>query len=101
MNTQSFTESVVEDAALAWLEALGYAVLHGPDIAVGEPGAERKDLNYRDVMLDARLRQALVRLNPDLPHEALEEAYRKLTRVDATLLVERNRAVHRMLVDGV
>jgi len=24
-----FTESVVEDAALAWLEALGYVVLHG------------------------------------------------------------------------
>lgn len=26
-----FTESVVEEAALAWLEGLGYAVLHGPD----------------------------------------------------------------------
>ena len=26
------TESIVEDAALAWLEALGYADLHGPDI---------------------------------------------------------------------
>ncbi len=43
----SFTESVVQDAALAWLEALGYAVLHGPDIAVGMPGAERSDPNYR------------------------------------------------------
>lgn len=30
------TESVVEDAALAWLESLGYVVLHGPDIAAGE-----------------------------------------------------------------
>jgi len=96
-----FTESVVEDAALAWLEALGYAVLHGPDIAVGESGAERNDPDYRDVLLDRRLRQALVRLNPDLSAEALEDAYRKLTRVDAPSLVERNRAVHRMLVDGV
>jgi len=26
----SFTESVVEDAALAWLESLGYAVKHLP-----------------------------------------------------------------------
>lgn len=34
----TFTESVVEDAALAWLAALGYAVLHGPDIAAGELG---------------------------------------------------------------
>jgi hypothetical protein len=25
----TFIESVVEDAALAWLEALGYALLHG------------------------------------------------------------------------
>ena len=41
MNQRTFTESVVEDAALAWLEALGYAVLHGPDIAAGEPAAER------------------------------------------------------------
>ena len=30
-----FTESVVEDAALAWLEALGYRVLHGPEISPG------------------------------------------------------------------
>lgn len=56
-----FTESVVEDAALGWLEGLGYAVLHllappacaghagvqsnavrgiRPDIAPGEPSAE-------------------------------------------------------------
>ena len=37
----NFTESIVEEAALAWLEALGYAVLHGPAIAAGEPAAER------------------------------------------------------------
>jgi type I restriction enzyme R subunit len=96
-----FTESVVEDAALAWLEALGYGVLQGPEIAACEPGAERSDPNYRDVLLEGRLRQALVRLNPDLPPEAIEDAYRKLTRADAPSLVERNRAVHRMLVDGV
>ena len=89
-----FTESVVEDAALAWLKALGYAVLHGPAIAAGEPGAERSDLNYRDVVLVRRLRQALVRLNPNLRTEALDDAVRKLTRTDAPSLLERNRAVH-------
>lgn len=96
-----FSESIVEDAALAWLEGLGCQVLHGPDIAAGEPGAERRDPGYRDVLLERRLRQALVRLNPDLPPEALDDAYRKLTRLDAPSLVERNRAVHRMLIDGV
>ncbi len=97
----AFTESLVEEAALAWLEGLGYAVVHGPEIAAGELGAERSDPNYRDVALERRLRQALVRLNPDLPAEALEDAYRKLTRTDAPSLVERNRAVHRMLIEGI
>ena len=97
----AFIESVVEEAALAWLGALGYTVLHGPDIAVGQSAAERSDPNYRDVVLEGRLRQALKRLNADLPPEALEDAYRKLTRVDAPSLVERNRGMHRMLVEGV
>jgi type I restriction enzyme, R subunit len=96
-----FAESIVEDAALQWLEVLGYEVAHGPEIAAGEPGAERIDPNYRDVVLATRLRRALERLNPDLPAEALEEAYRKLTRLDAPSLLERNRAAHRMLVNGV
>ena len=55
--TARFTESVVEDAALAWLESLGYAILHGPEIAPGEPFAERDD--YGEVVLESRLRQAL------------------------------------------
>lgn len=101
MSTSCFTESVVEDAALAWLDALGYTVLHGPEIAAGMVGAERSDPNYRDVVLEERLHQALVRLNPELPLEALEDAFRRLTRTDAPSLLERNRAVHRMLVDGV
>ena len=92
MNGSWITESAVEEASLAWLEGLGYAVLHGPDVAAGELAAERSDPNYRDVVLEGRLRQALVRLNPDLPPEALEDAYRKLTRADAASLLERNRA---------
>lgn len=95
------TESDIEEAALAWLEALGYGVLHGPAIAAGLPGAERADPGYRDVVLEARLRQALARLNPDLPPEALDEAYRKLTGIHAPSLLERNRLAHRLLVDGV
>ncbi|MCW5605435.1 MAG: type I restriction endonuclease subunit R, partial [Burkholderiales bacterium] len=97
----AFAESVVEEAALAWLEALGYAVLNGPDIAAGEPGAERRDPGYRDVVLERRLRHALIRLNSELPSEALEDAFRKLIRMDAPTLLERNRAAHHMLVDGV
>jgi type I restriction enzyme R subunit len=74
MTARSFTESIVEDAALAWLEALGYAVLHGPDIATDMLGADRSESNCCDVVLEGRLRcQALVRLNPDPPPAGLRE----------------------------
>jgi hypothetical protein len=38
--SQDFTESIVEQAALAWLEYLGWTVRHGPEIVPGEPAAE-------------------------------------------------------------
>ena len=69
----AFTESVVEEAALAWLRGLGYAVLHGPGIAAGMPAAERSDPTYRDVVLESSLRQALARLNTELPADAHED----------------------------
>ena len=62
---KSFSESAVEEAALAWLEAKGWTILHGPDIAVGTPLAERADSDFRDVILERRLRQSLQRLNPE------------------------------------
>jgi len=96
-----FTESVVEEAALAWLESLGYAITWGPSIAADEPDAERNDPNYRDVVLERRLRQALVQFNPELPPEAIEDAFRKLARTDAPSLVTRNHSLHQMLVNGV
>ncbi len=53
------------------------------------------------MVLAQRLRDALARLNPALPAEALEDAFRKLTRPEGAALVARNRALHRLLVDGV
>ena len=72
-----FAESVVEDAALAWLASLGWTVVHGPDIAPGELAAERTD--YGLVVLEQRLRDALARLNPELPTEAQRDAFGKLS----------------------
>ena len=99
-----FIESVVEEAALAWLESLGYSVLHGPEISpAAMPSAPRAGIrrNTATWCWKAACARRWCNLNPDLPGEALEDAFRKLTRTDAASLIERNRAVHRMLVDGV
>ncbi|MBP8293068.1 MAG: type I restriction endonuclease subunit R, partial [Caldilineaceae bacterium] len=97
--THHFTESIVEEAALAWLDGLGYTLLYGPSIAPGEAAAERE--HYGQVILEDRLRQALQRLNPTAPPDALEEAFRKVTRAESPSLVGANHTVHRSLVEGV
>ena len=94
-----FTESEVEQAALAWLAGLGWTVAHGPEIAPETPAAERA--SYAQVVLEQRLRDALARLNPALPPEALGDAFRKLLRPEGPTLEARNRGLHRLLVDGV
>ncbi len=93
------TESVVEEAALEWLSSLGFTVLNGPDIAPGERLAERNE--YSEVILERRLRHSLAHLNSELPPEAVDEAFRKLTRLDGSTLEARNRKLHKMLADGV
>ena len=95
----TITEAEVEQAALFWLEGVGWQVTHGPDIAPDTPDAERGD--YGQVALERRLRDALAELNPRLPADALDDAFRRLTRPDGSTLEARNRAFHRMLVNGV
>ncbi|MEW6386984.1 MAG: type I restriction endonuclease subunit R [Thermodesulfobacteriota bacterium] len=97
--SRKLSESAVEEAALTWLEGLGYRVLYGPDIAPGEPLAERE--SYGEVVLKGRLREALARLNPAIPAEAREDAFRKVIRPESAALLTNNRNFHRMLVDGV
>lgn len=96
---KTFTESDVEQAALSWLQNLGYTILYDLDIAPGELLSERE--NYRQVVLETRLRQALQRINPQIPPDAIEEAFRKLTRPDSPSLIANNHTIHKYLVEGV
>jgi type I restriction enzyme R subunit len=95
----SITESHVEEAALAWLAELGYAVKSGPEIAPDSAHAERA--SYEDVVLSGRLARAVNRLNPDLPEEARADAVRQIARVEYPGLIEENRRLHRFMVEGV
>ena len=92
-------EAGVEEAALGWLAELGWSVAHGAEVNPDSAPLERAD--YGAVVLDATLREALARLNPQLPAEALRGAVRRLTRPEGTTVEARNRAFHRLVVDGV
>ncbi len=99
MVASGLNEHDVETAALEWLEGLGWAIAHGSDLAPDAAGAERDD--YGQVVLEQRLRDALVRLNPGLPTWAFDDALRRLTRPEGATLAGRNRFFHQMLLNGV
>ena len=56
---------------------------------------------FGETVLPKRLRAALRKLNPTLPQDALDEAFRKVTVPQHPSLIANNRAFHRMLVDGI
>ena len=95
----SIAESDIEEVALDWLADLGYTILHGPDIAPDTPDAERSI--YSEVVLERRFRDAVARLNPNIPAEAQEDTIRKVLYPDSHALIQNNRAFHQMLIDGI
>lgn len=94
-----FLESTVEDAALAWLADAGWKTSHANTLGPDLPSAERRD--YRQVLLEKRLREALMKLNPQLPLEAIDDGLRKVLQIAGSTLEGANRNFHQMLVDGV
>lgn len=48
MNSGSFTESVVEQAALVWLESVGWQVSNDAEIASGELRAKEAERTIKE-----------------------------------------------------
>ncbi len=95
----TLTEADVEQNALDWLQSTGWTITHGPDIAPDASTPERS--SYDQIVLEQRLHDALADLNPDIPGPALDDAFNKLTHPPGPTLEARNRAFHRLLVNGV
>src|SRR5437773_1272011 len=88
VQVNNLTETTVESAALTWFKELGYTIAHAPHLAPGEIATERS--SFADVLLVARLHKAIAQLNPAIPSDACEEAFRKVLRHDAPSLVGNN-----------
>jgi len=93
------TEDQLEQETLAWLADVGYTHLYGPDIAHDGPAPERS--HYRQVALPFRLREAILKLNPDIPSAAREDAFKQILDLSIPALLSANQHFHRLLVTGV
>lgn len=93
------TENHVEEAALDWLEELGFSVMHGSVIAPEGSAPERE--SYGDVILRGRLLKALAELNPHLSPSVFEDVVRKIEQSETPSLIEENRRLHNLITNGV
>ena len=93
------TEDQLEQETLGWLADVGYTHVYGPDIA--PDGNEPERSNYTQVVLVERLREAIQRLNPNVPQVAREDALQQVLNLETPVLLSANRHFHRLLINGV
>jgi len=93
------TEDQLEQETLGWLAEVGYSHAYGPDIAHDGPKPERA--HYGQVILTVRLREAMRRLNPNVPSAAREDALKQVLDLGLPALLSANQHFHRLLVTGV
>jgi type I restriction enzyme R subunit len=92
---------LIEKPGLELLEVLGWQHFN---LMKEEPGPANPTgrLSFRELVLPARLRSALAKLNSSLPAEALQQAELALTANRSAMLpVPANRDVHLLLREGV
>src|SRR5690242_1331202 len=96
--TNTLFESEIEKIAIDLLhDENGYDIRFGPNLAEGAS----KERDYNEVVLSARLRAAIDRINPNIPAGARDDAFKKVMRSAALTVIDNNEAFHRLLVDGV
>lgn len=92
------TEDEIEQIALEILRGdLGYETLFGPDIVEGY----NPERIHAEVVLSRRLQDAIDRINPNIPAEAREEAFKKALRAVSIDPLVNNEAFHVMLTEGI
>lgn len=94
-----FNESVVEDAAIEYLQQLGYEYKWGPDIA--PDGAHPERASYEQIYLYGRLKAAALRINNGVEPGLIDEAIKRLERAESQNELAENARVHRLLSQGV
>lgn len=99
MRGHNIIEDELEQAALEWFEELNYEIAFAPDLSPGGEYPERSD--YSEVIFEERLMDALRRMNPGRPQEALNDALHQILVPLNPALIDNNRLFQKMITDGV
>jgi type I restriction enzyme R subunit len=102
VSTHAYTEDqLVEQPAIGLFAEMGWQVASASEETFGAAGTLQRETKG-EVVLVARLRAALERLNPTLPPEAIATALDELTRDRSAMVLEQaNREGYRLLKEGI
>lgn len=92
-------ENDIEQLTLQRLQSLGWEYRYGKDLPVHEGKFARGDLS--GVVFVEQLREAVRKLNPQLPESAVDSVVKSATKSDIGDLVVRNQTFYKLLRDGV
>lgn len=96
------TENHIEALAIDQLENLDYTYVYGPTLAPdAEEYNENKRESFEQVLLLNKLKEAVQRINPDIPEYSRMEAIREIQRIAAPDLLTNNETFHRYLTEGI
>jgi len=98
MLKQLTEQSLTEQPSIEWFKQLGYEYKFGPDISTGGVLVER---DFKDVILENRLKNALRRLNPNLPEKGIDEVVYRLKHIEHPNLEIANKEAWELLTQGV
>lgn len=95
----NFNEDSYERQCLDWLASIGWSCVSGPEIA--HDGSMPERASHKDVVLVGRLEDALVRINPGIPKDAIRKVIQSLEAPGETNLFKVNRQIHGWLTEGL
>ena len=93
------TEEQLELQCIDWFIELGYEYKDGHDIAPESNNSERDD--FRKVILEDRLRSALIRINPDIPNQTINNSIPQILNPNIPGLLNCNREMHKWITKGL
>ncbi|MBO3097605.1 type I restriction endonuclease subunit R [Gelidibacter pelagius] len=93
------TENTIEQSFIEQLVGQGYTCHYGPDIAPYSNNPQRE--SFESVLLEQQLKNAIQKLNPEVPEVARIEAFQKVRNLGTLDIMENNERFHTYLSNGV
>lgn len=91
MSTTNYTEASYENSVIELFEGMGYVHVYGPDVK----------WDFKSPLYDEVLEEWIVRLNPEMPDDAIGDALYKLRNFENGELVQKNEQFMDYLQNGV